>query len=214
MTWLGEISSRVGSLFGRTGDIVAESGDYTATQVLNDSDGGTNSVQQFLNTNWIRLSSAIGSAYGRQGDVVGEAGDYDASHITDDSTSGGGQALDVSLDAMIDRFSPVQVTWDRSTGSPGTLAFAGWDDVDVVLVTNSAGATARIGSARPPAGNPVRRIINTDATYDLIIMHEFAGVFNEALRFRCPNDTPVTIPPHGSVDIYYSQSQSRWFVRV
>lgn len=213
MTWLGDIGVRVGTIFGRTGDVVAEAGDYTASQILNDAPDASGSVQQFITQSWSRFNSAIGTAYGRQGDVVAAFGDYSASHITDDSTFGGGQTVEASLDEMIARFAPVQMTWDRPTGAPGIPNFDGWNDVDVVLVTNSAGATVRMGSAYPPTGKPVRRIINTSATYDLIIMHDYTSATN-SYRFRCPNDTDVTIPPHGSVDIYYSTSQSRWFVRV
>jgi hypothetical protein len=78
----------VDSVFGRSGTVTAQSGDYDASQVDNDSAVTGANVADALNT----LAGSIGgvaSVYGRTGVVVAQSGDTKASFVTNDSSVAG-----------------------------------------------------------------------------------------------------------------------------
>jgi hypothetical protein len=77
----------VGSIFGRTGTVIAQTGDYTAAQVTNAVD----TTQVYNNPTWIgsidwsKISNPPGtgvtSVFGRQGVVTAQSGDYTVGQI-------------------------------------------------------------------------------------------------------------------------------------
>lgn len=81
----------VSSVFGRTGDVVAQTGDYSAAQVTN----AVSTLGSYANPSWItsldysKITNTpappvipVTSVFGRTGAVVAQAGDYNASQVT------------------------------------------------------------------------------------------------------------------------------------
>lgn len=89
------ISAAVTSVFGRTGAIVAQAGDYTAAQVTNavSTLGSYADPSWITSLDWAKIANvpagAVTSVFGRSGAVVAAAGDYTAAQVTNavDSTS-------------------------------------------------------------------------------------------------------------------------------
>jgi hypothetical protein len=87
-TWTPQASAQaVGSVFGRTGSISAQAGDYTAAQVTNAIDGS----QTYNNPAWLNtlsyskltnVPSMVGTFNGRSGSVTPATGDYTAAQVT------------------------------------------------------------------------------------------------------------------------------------
>ena len=94
----------IGSVFGRTGAVVAQNGDYTAGQITynNTASGLTGiTVQAAVDQLDTRLDAVealpgapVDSVYGRTGAVVAVAGDYDADQVDYDNTASGLTATD------------------------------------------------------------------------------------------------------------------------
>ena len=86
-TWIpgtGGGGGAVDSVFGRTGIVVAEPGDYTDAEVDNTSSVGGSTVRAALNTllaTITALVTGVSSVFGRAGAVVAAANDYTLAQI-------------------------------------------------------------------------------------------------------------------------------------
>ena len=85
----GEISNGIGtsSVFGRSGNVVAEKGDYSASLITTNTHGPLprtiqNDVESVLAYLVSHVTSVITSFKGRAGEVVPEFGDYTAQQVT------------------------------------------------------------------------------------------------------------------------------------
>ena len=91
----------VSSVFGRPGPaIVAQPGDYEASEVTNDSGVTGASVADALDTLDTDISGKVTSVFGRGPVVVAAPGDYDASEVTNDSNVPGSSVAD-GLNALL-----------------------------------------------------------------------------------------------------------------
>lgn len=80
----------VSSVFGRTGDILAVTNDYAASEIENDSGVTGAQVSDALDTLEAAIPSVpVNSVFGRTGAVIAAASDYDASQVDNDSSVSG-----------------------------------------------------------------------------------------------------------------------------
>jgi hypothetical protein len=79
----GSLESFVSRVFGRSGTVTAEDGDYLASQVFNDSAVTGSSVREALNN--LESQSGVSSVFGRSGNVIAQFNDYSSSQIANDS---------------------------------------------------------------------------------------------------------------------------------
>lgn len=99
--WEG--SGGVTSFNGRTGAVFPAAGDYSASQVTNDSSVAGSFVKDALNAllgSIAGLVTGVSSVFGRAGAIVAAAGDYAASLITNDSASVPGAQVSNALDYL------------------------------------------------------------------------------------------------------------------
>lgn len=78
----------VTSVFTRNGDVAPEVGDYTATEVLNDSGVPGATVGDALDnaaSTPVAVPAPVTSVHGRQGTVISADGDYGSDELTNDS---------------------------------------------------------------------------------------------------------------------------------
>lgn len=128
----------VSSVFGRTGAVVAQTGDYDSDQIDNVSSVAGASVSDALET-LAATGGAVASVFGRTGAVVAVAGDYTASQIT----GGMQQVADVAArDAIAAPLRQVgmtvyQVDVDKLWRLIGGTSNANWVDVTITQVTNA-----------------------------------------------------------------------------
>lgn len=94
----GAESNDVDSVFGRTGAVVAASGDYDADEVTydNTTSGLTATEVQSAIDEIVAASGVVTSVHGRTGDVVAVEGDYDINELGDVSGLAASQTLDLS----------------------------------------------------------------------------------------------------------------------
>lgn len=136
----------VDSVFGRTGAVVAVSGDYTALEVDYDNSGSglvATDVQAAIDEVLAAASAPVASVFGRTGAVVAVAGDYTALEVDYDNSGSGLVATDVQ--AAIDEVlaaaaAPVSSVFGRA----GAVVAAASDyDADQVDYDNAiSGLTA------------------------------------------------------------------------
>lgn len=94
----GAEANDVDSVFGRTGAVVAASGDYDADEVTydNTTSGLTATEVQSAIDEIVAASGVVTSVHGRTGDVVAVEGDYDINELGDVSGLAASQTLDLS----------------------------------------------------------------------------------------------------------------------
>jgi hypothetical protein len=79
----GAEPNTVDSVFGRTGAVTAQSGDYSASEVSNDSSVTGATVSAALdNLSSSIVPALVSSVFGRTGAVIAQSGDYNASQVT------------------------------------------------------------------------------------------------------------------------------------
>ncbi len=158
----GGSSSDVTSVFGRIGVVVPVVGDYSASEVLNDSTlvaGSYVSDALDVLADAVANAGAVDSVFGRTGVVDAVAGDYAASEVTNDSTVAGthvSDALNTLSDALVTA-GAVSSVFGRAGG---VLAVAG--DYAGSKVTNDssvAGGTVtaaldNLDSTKAPKASP------------------------------------------------------------
>lgn len=89
----------VDSVFGRTGIVVAATGDYDSDQIDNVSSVSGASVSDALET-LAASAGAVDSVFGRTGAVVGVAGDYDSDEV-DNASAVTGSTVSDALDSLL-----------------------------------------------------------------------------------------------------------------
>lgn len=111
------VTAGVSSVFGRTGAVVAQTGDYTAAQVTN----AVSSIGSYVNPPWIvtldwsKITGApatgVSSVFGRSGAVVAQSGDYTAAQVINAVSSIGSYADPAWITSL---------SWSKITGAPAT----------------------------------------------------------------------------------------------
>jgi hypothetical protein len=144
------LAQHVATVFGRSGAVTAQAGDYDASEIAVDPEGLANSagtdVQEVLSdldaaiTAAVEGGGAVDSVFGRTGVVTASAGDYDATEITvdpaelDNSVGTDVQAVLQDLDAAITAASEGGGAVDSVFGRTGVVtATAG--DYDATEIT-------------------------------------------------------------------------------
>ena len=101
-----QVFPSVTGIFGRSGDVTAASGDYSADHITNDSSVNAPTVKDALNVlkqsifdTGAATVNSVSSVFGRQGVVVGQSGDYRDTGITNTSTVAGATVKD-AFDAL------------------------------------------------------------------------------------------------------------------
>ena len=121
----------VDSVFGRTGDVVAATSDYDASQIDNDSGVAGATVDLALDN--AAASGPVDSVFGRTGPVTAAPSDYDAGQIDYDNASSGLTATDVQaaideLDTTVDGFTSAQVKTGISSQILDSVDLGTYDD--------------------------------------------------------------------------------------
>ena len=171
------ITFPVTSVFGRTGAVVATSGDYTAAQVSYDNSSSgllATEVQAAIDEVYAAIPSVpVTSVFGRTGAVVAVAGDYTAAEVDYDNSSSGltatqvqaaidevyGDIPTVPVDSVFGRtgavvavagdYTAAEVDYDNSTsGLSATEVQAAIDEI----VAGASGATIAQVMARVVLG--------------------------------------------------------------
>lgn len=109
----------VSSVFGRTGVVTAQSGDYDSDQIDNVSSVPGASVSdalEYLEAN----AGAVSSVFGRAGAVVAAAGDYDGDQV-DNTSSVSGASVSDALDNLLSSSTKI-ATGTNLTDANQTLA--------------------------------------------------------------------------------------------
>jgi hypothetical protein len=113
-TWIltEEGGTYVPSVFGRTGAVVAASGDYTSAQITNTSSVSGSTVTGALNS--LLGMAGVTSVFTRTGAVVAVAGDYNSTHITNSSTVTG-STVTAALNTL--KAASGVASWNTRTGA-------------------------------------------------------------------------------------------------
>lgn len=146
----------VTSVFGRTGAVTAQAGDYSATMVNNavDQTGSYANPAWISSLAWSKISGApatgVSSVFTRTGAVVAATGDYTAAQITN------------AVDSTQTYANPAWLTslaWGKVTGAPAFLTSltpwtsningAGYSLSNVPSITTTAGITFYTTNSNP-----------------------------------------------------------------
>lgn len=117
----GTVAGGVSSVFGRTGAVVAATGDYDSDQVDNVSSVTGASVSDALD--WLLANAgAVDSVFGRTGAVAAASGDYDSDQV-DNASGVSGSSVSDALDALATSIGALDTDdIDNASDVPGTTA--------------------------------------------------------------------------------------------
>lgn len=161
------IAGSVTSVFGRSGAVVATSGDYPASKITNDSSVAGTTTKDALNT--LLAGSGVNSVFGRNGTVVAVAGDYAASKITNDSATVPGTHVSDSLDNLL-------LTYQSAPTVTAGRAIA-LTDVGTAILANSSGSlTFTIPANATTAFKIGSRVTIINISNGTIVISPAAGV--------------------------------------
>lgn len=147
----------VDSVFGRVGVVVAQSGDYDASEVANDSSVAGASVKDALNT-LLASGGSVASVFGRSGVVVAVSGDYDASEVNNDSAVTG-----ASVAAALNTLNTQSIPLSRLAQSgAANNQYPSWNGAAWVATTPLT------APANPADNSKVAIATNGDFSYALI----------------------------------------------
>jgi len=127
----------VSSVFGRTGAVTAQSGDYDSDQVDNLSSVPGSAVSDALDY-LLANAGAVGSVFGRTGTVTAQSGDYAASEVTNNS-SVAGVGVSGALNTLAGAITGLVTGVSSVYGRAGAVV-AGSGDYTAAQITN--GGTA------------------------------------------------------------------------
>jgi len=153
----GSVAGGVSSVFGRTGAVVAQTGDYDSDQVDNLSSVPGSSVSDALDY-LLSNAGAVDSVFGRTGVIVAATGDYDSDQVDNVSAVTGASVSDAleTLLAALAAIQPTQITaWATpSRGNKSMTASTTTADGNVACAT--AVATTPAASTTAGGGIGVR----------------------------------------------------------
>lgn len=188
----GPAGGAVDSVFGRTGIVVALTGDYDSDQIDNVSSVSGASVSDALET----LAASVGavdSVFGRTGVVVAVAGDYDSDEV-DNASGVTGATVSDALDYLLANAGAVASVFGR-TG----VVTAATGDYDSDQVDNGSSVT---GSSTSDALDFLNGFDSVDEVNVTGTSHNYTLVLTDAGRTKFIFDTAactVTIPTQASV---------------
>ncbi len=154
----------VDSVFGRTGDVVAVSGDYDSDQVDNASSVSGTSVSDALETLAASIPAVpVSSVFGRTGAVISAAGDYAASQVNNDSNVAGAHVSDALNNLHVDlivanvaAFAAIDDTLLQDHTRARVTTFL--DDFDLLKTSTLTFQTNVIIATQSGTGRWVRRL--------------------------------------------------------
>ena len=228
----------VDSVFGRTGVIVAESGDYDDNQIDNTSTVSGASVSDALdNLDSDKLDSVstdatitgdgtsssplsvvsapapVDSVFGRTGVVVAQSGDYGTSQVTNQSTVTGATNTDALDDLQSNKLSTVStdatLTGDGTSGAPLSVVSAS-APVDSVFGRTGA-VTAQSGDYDTDLVDNNSSIpgATTSDALDNLQNDKLSNVSTDAtLTGDGTSGSPLSVVPSGTVPAHASTHES------
>lgn len=184
----------VTSVFGRTGAIVAQLGDYNAGKITNDSGVTGATVKDALNTLNASLAP-VSSVFGRTGAVVAAAGDYNSTQVNNSSGVPGATCTDAlnNLGSAISSLDSSDVA--NASGVAGATvtnalnSLAGTIAAGVLSVFGRVGAvvatagdynSTQVNNSSGVAGATVTAALNTLAAAILALVTGVSSVFGRA----------------------------------
>jgi len=157
----------VSSVFGRTGAVTAQGGDYAASDITNDSGVAGATVADALDN----VSPPVDSVFGRTGAVTAQSGDYTSSQVANGSTVPGGTVTQALESAATTPAPPVGSVFGRTgavTAQSGDYAVAQVTGAEAVANKGQANGYASLNvDAR--VVEPVQIIHETGDPADLIV---------------------------------------------
>ncbi len=190
----------VSSVFGRTGAVTANNGDYTATKITNMPSGGiaATTVQAALNElDSEKLSAEVDGSTTNEIELPSQSGNSGKYLTTDGSTP---SWATVSGGASYDVISPSQLTATTNDWNPTGLSTA-----SLIRVTGNNGFRMITGITAPSSGK--RLTITNVGSYSLMLTKE-DGNSTAANRFDIDRD--FTLCPSHSIDLFYDPTSARW----
>lgn len=185
----------VGSFNGRSGAVVAETNDYYASMITDDSDDGPGTTVADAIAQLAAIPT-VNLAYGRIGSVVATAGDYRSSQLGNDSADGVGANLADALDDLSDKLDArdvfteiaVSLTSNQANWSP-----TGWGTADAVCVDPDAVHVVSSLAAPTASGRGIKLIVNVSTDTEFVI-------------------GATQIDPGAVVRVEYSETDEEWLV--
>lgn len=208
-TWEGLPPSgggAVSSVFGRTGAVAAQSGDYNSTQVNNASGVAGASVTAALNTlasSIAALVTGVSSVFGRTGTVTAQSGDYTSTQVNNASGVTGSTVTDAlnNLFAWLQSaITPTTLNANANDYSPTGLATA-------AVINVSASANVAITGLDASAFSAVTKTITFKNVGTFPIFFPLQSASSSAAnRFSFQ----ACIPRGTSLVITYNPTTARW----
>jgi len=140
----------VTKVFGRTGNVAAQSGDYTAAQVTN----AISSIASYADPAWITSLSwtkiqgapapPVSSVFGRTGVVVAVANDYTAAQVTNAVSTTGTYADPTWITSL---------AWSKISGVPATGVSSVFGRVGAVVAQSGDYSAAQVTNAVATTGS-------------------------------------------------------------
>ena len=130
----------VTSVFGRTGNVVAATDDYQASQINNNSGVGGTGVSGALDTLAAQIAAlvtGVSSVFGRTGAVTAQTNDYSASQINNNSGVGG-TGVSGALNTLAAQIAALVTGVSSVFGRTGAVT-AQTDDYSASQINNNSG---------------------------------------------------------------------------
>ncbi len=139
----------VSSVYGRTGAVVAASGDYTSTQVNNSSGVTGSTVTAALNTllaSIAALVTGVSSVYGRTGAITATLGDYTSAQVLNTS-SVSGSSVTGALNFLLSLIGTLVTGVSSVYGRAGAVVAASGDYTSTLVTNLSSAAGSTVTAA-------------------------------------------------------------------
>ena len=197
----------VTSVFGRSGVITAQTGDYTVSQITGAAPlaspaltgtptaptalAGTNTTQ-IATTAFVQTAVAVTSVFGRTGTVVATTGDYTAAQVTN--------AADLSKTTFQQFSGPIITKMIGDTGTLGTVA------------TGTLAITSSVVRISTTDGTTVTTITGHIGSTFLYLRNSTASTIPFAAGGGAPDGIVqgFSLPSNGYVLVVYDATQSVW----
>lgn len=191
----GSVAGGVSSVFGRTGAVVAQTGDYDSDQVDNLSSVPGSSVSDALDY-LLSNAGAVDSVFGRTGVIVAATGDYDSDQV--DNLSGvTGSSVSDALDTLAARVTGVSSVFGRSGAV--TAQNGDYTSSQVSNASNLPGSTT--SNALNNLNSQLGGTALTDADQTLATTGRYVQVAGSITAARNKTVTPNASPKYFTIEV-------------